>query len=94
MNTTFGIAKDGIDAFFNHQKIKQDKLFFITAERREKKNHRTAIGLSKEQFLDAQMCDKQTHLIQTLTEMQLHFEQLNSDLVAQAKDNGTMPLFE
>jgi hypothetical protein len=85
-------ALEGVDVFFNACKNWQDKVLFKQTEKHEKLLHRSKMGLSCSQFSASQRCDKQTHLIETFREMQLHFEQLNSDLVAEAKINGKLLL--
>lgn len=84
MKKVFRIA----DACFVNCSSFQDRQFYNLNTDRETKCH--SIEMSSAHFChsEGKMVTKQKHLMEIYSEMQKHFQTLNSDLLSTTKENG------
>ena len=76
------------DACFVNYCSFQDRLFYDASNQRQTKCHSEEMHSAYQRHSEGKMMDKQKHLMEIYTEMQKHFQTLNSDLLSTTKENG------
>jgi hypothetical protein len=66
----------------------QDRLFYKLNADRERKCHAEEMNSAHHCHSEGKMVTKQKHLMEIYSEMQKHFQTLNSDLLSTTKENG------
>jgi hypothetical protein len=78
------------DACFVNYCSFQDRLFYDASNRRQTNCHNEEMEGASKRHSEGKMMDKQKHLMEIYTEMQKHFQTLNSDLLSTTKENGIL----
>lgn len=76
------------DACFANCGNIQDRLFYQSNAKRESRCHAGEMDTANEQHTGSKMVSKKKHLMEIYSEMQKHFQTLNSDLLSSTKENG------